>query len=96
MALAKYQIQNVVSNYFNIPLSDMLSQRRSRPLARPRQIAMFLAKKMTTRSLPEIGRRFGNRDHTTVIHAVRKVEELRGKDLSFDEDVQLLIRMLES
>ena len=90
------KIQNIVSNYYNISLSEMLSQRRSRPLARPRQIAMYLAKKMTTRSLPEIGRRFGNRDHTTVIHAVRKVEELRSKDLSFDEDVQLLIRMLES
>ena len=64
------KIQNVVSNYFNIPLSDMLSQRRSRPLARPRQIAMFLAKKLTSRSLPEIGRRFANLDHTTVIHAV--------------------------
>ena len=60
------KIQNVVSNYFNIALSEMLSQRRSRPLARPRQIAMYLAKKMTTRSLPEIGRRFANRDHTTV------------------------------
>ena len=64
------KIQNVVSNYFNIPLNEMLSQRRSRPLARPRQIAMFLSKKMTARSLPEIGRRFANRDHTTVIHAV--------------------------
>ena len=61
------KIQNVVSNYFNIPLSEMLSQRRSRPLARPRQIAMYLSKKLTTRSLPEIGRRFANRDHTTVI-----------------------------
>ena len=67
------KIQNVVSNYFNIALSEMLSQRRSRPLARPRQIAMFLAKKMTTRSLPEIGRRFANRDHTTVIHAVKTI-----------------------
>ena len=67
------KIQNVVSNYFNILLSEMLSQRRSRPLARPRQIAMYLAKKMTTRSLPEIGRRFANRDHTTVIHAVKKL-----------------------
>ena len=60
------KIQNIVSNYFNIPLSDMLSQRRSRPLARPRQIAMYLAKKMTTRSLPEIGRRFANqRSHNS-------------------------------
>jgi chromosomal replication initiator protein len=70
------KIQNVVSNFFNISLSEMLSQRRSRPLARPRQIAMYLAKKMTTRSLPEIGRRFANRDHTTVIHAVKTITRL--------------------
>ena len=70
------KIQNVVSNYFKINLSEMLSQRRSRPLARPRQIAMYLAKKMTTRSLPEIGRRFANRDHTTVIHAVKTITRL--------------------
>ncbi len=74
------KIQNVVSNYYNIPLSDMLSQRRSRPLARPRQIAMYLAKKMTTRSLPEIGRRFANRDHTTVIHAVKTISRLSEQD----------------
>ena len=74
------KIQNVVSNYFNIALSEMLSQRRSRPLARPRQIAMYLAKKMTTRSLPEIGRRFANRDHTTVIHAVKTITKLSEKD----------------
>ncbi len=74
------KIQNVVSNYYNISLSEMLSQRRSRPLARPRQIAMFLAKKMTTRSLPEIGRRFANRDHTTVIHAVKTISRLSEQD----------------
>ncbi len=74
------KIQNVVSNFFNIPLSEMLSQRRSRPLARPRQIAMYLAKKLTTRSLPEIGRRFANRDHTTVIHAVKTITRLSEKD----------------
>ncbi len=74
------KIQNVVSSYFNIPLSEMLSQRRSRPLARPRQIAMYLAKKMTTRSLPEIGRRFANRDHTTVIHAVKTITRLSEQD----------------
>ena len=74
------KIQNVVSNYFNIPLTDMLSQRRSRPLARPRQMAMYLAKKMTTRSLPEIGRRFANRDHTTVIHAVKTITRLSEQD----------------
>ena len=74
------KIQNVVSNYFNIALNEMLSQRRSRPLARPRQIAMYLAKKMTTRSLPEIGRRFANRDHTTVIHAVKTITRLSEQD----------------
>ena len=74
------KIQNVVSNYFNISLSEMLSQRRSRPLARPRQIAMYLAKKLTSRSLPEIGRRFANRDHTTVIHAVKTINRLSDQD----------------
>ena len=74
------KIQNTVSNFFNIALSEMLSQRRSRPLARPRQIAMYLAKKMTTRSLPEIGRRFANRDHTTVIHAVKTITRLSEQD----------------
>ena len=83
------KIQNTVSNFFNISLSDMLSQRRSRPLARPRQIAMFLAKKMTTRSLPEIGRRFANRDHTTVIHAVKTITRLTEKD---DEMKKTLIK----
>ena len=70
------KIQNVTSNFFSINLQEMLSQRRSRPLARPRQIAMYLAKKLTTRSLPEIGRKFANRDHTTVIHAVKTIEKL--------------------
>ena len=84
------KIQNIVSNYFNIALSEMLSQRRSRPLARPRQIAMYLAKKMTTRSLPEIGRRFANRDHTTVIHAVKTITRLSEQD---DEMKKILIRL---
>ena len=70
------KIQNVTSNFFSINLQEMLSQRRSRPLARPRQIAMYLAKKLTTRSLPEIGRKFAYRDHTTVIHAVKTIEKL--------------------
>ena len=90
------EIQKKVSQHFNVKMSDMSSARRSRTIARPRQIAMYLSKNLTSRSLPEIGRRFGNRDHTTVIHAVKKVEELMDKDISFDEDVQLLIRMLES
>ena len=81
------KIQNIVSNYFNIPLTDMLSQRRSRPLARPRQIAMYLAKKMTTRSLPEIGRRFANRDHTTVIHAVKTITRLSEQDEEMKKNI---------
>jgi len=70
------KIQSATSNFFSITLEEMLSPRRSRPLARPRQVAMYLAKKLTTRSLPEIGRKFANRDHTTVIHAVKTIEKL--------------------
>ena len=82
------KIQNNVANFFNIPLTEMLSQRRSRPLARPRQIAMYLAKKMTTRSLPEIGRRFANRDHTTVIHAVKTITRLSEKDDEMKKNIE--------
>ena len=89
------KIQNVVSNYFNIPLSDMLSQRRSRPLARPRQLAMYLAKKMTTRSLPEIGRRFANRDHTTVIHAVKTITRLSEQDDEMKKNINLIKNLLQ-
>ena len=74
----------------------MHSARRSRAVARPRQVAMYLSKQLTARSLPEIGRKFGGRDHTTVMHAVRKVDELSQADVSFAEDVELLRRMLES
>jgi len=88
------KIQNVVSSYFNIPLSEMLSQRRSRPLARPRQIAMFLAKKMTTRSLPEIGRRFANRDHTTVIHAVKTITRLSEHDDEMKRNINQIKSLL--
>ena len=88
------KIQNVVSNYFNIPLSDMLSQRRSRPLARPRQIAMYLAKKMTSRSLPEIGRRFANRDHTTVIHAVKTISRLTDQDDEMKKNINQIKNLL--
>ena len=73
-------IQNIVAVYFNLSIQEMLSPRRSRSLARPRQIAMYLAKKYTTNSLPDIGRKFSNRDHTTVIHAVKKIEELMKND----------------
>ena len=88
------KIQNVVSNYFNIPLSEMLSQRRSRPLARPRQIAMYLAKKMTARSLPEIGRRFANRDHTTVIHAVKTISRLSEQDDEMKKNINQIKSLL--
>ena len=89
------EIQKRVAEHFNIRLADMHSARRARAVARPRQVAMYLAKQLTARSLPEIGRKFGGRDHTTVMHAVRKVEELRATDTSFNEDVELLKRMLE-
>jgi chromosomal replication initiator protein len=89
------EIQKKVAEHYNIRLADMHSARRARAVARPRQVAMYLAKQLTARSLPEIGRKFGGRDHTTVMHAVRKVEELRTSDQSFAEDVELLRRMLE-
>ena len=88
------KIQNIVSNYFHIALSEMLSQRRSRPLARPRQIAMYLAKKMTTRSLPEIGRRFANRDHTTVIHAVKTITRLSEQDDEMKKNINQIKSLL--
>ena len=84
----------MVSGYYNITLNEMLSQRRSRPLARPRQIAMYLAKKLTTRSLPEIGRRFANRDHTTVIHAVKTIIRLSEKDEEMKKDISQIKNML--
>ncbi len=89
------EIQKRVAEHFNIRLADMHSARRARAIARPRQVAMYLSKQLTTRSLPEIGRKFGGRDHTTVMHAVKKVEELKATDASFGEDVELLRRMLE-
>ncbi len=89
------EIQKKVAEHFNIRIADMHSARRARAIARPRQVAMYLAKQLTSRSLPEIGRKFGGRDHTTVMHAVKKVEELRQTDATFCEDVDLLRRMLE-
>ena len=90
------QIQKKVAEHFNVKMSDMHSARRSRTIARPRQIAMFLAKNLTTRSLPEIGRKFGGRDHTTVIHAIKKVKELVKNDSSLSEDIEILTRSLQS
>jgi len=94
--LTMEEIQKRVAEHFKIRVSDMSSARRSRVVARPRQVAMYLCKQLTSRSLPEIGRAFGGRDHTTVMHAVRKVEELVKLDSAFAEDVELLTRMLES
>lgn len=89
------EIQRQVAAHYNIRLSDMASERRSRVVARPRQIAMYLAKQLTPRSLPEIGRKFGGRDHTTVMHAVKVIEQMRQEDSVFAEDIDLLRRMLE-
>ena len=90
------EIQKKVAEHFNIRLTDMHSPRRSRSVARPRQIAMYLAKSITSRSLPEIGRKFGGRDHTTVMHAVKKIEELKQEDNNFNEDIDLLKRLIDS
>ncbi|MCJ9430014.1 chromosomal replication initiator protein DnaA [Kordiimonas sp. A6E486] len=89
------EIQRAVADYFNLRLSEMLSERRARNIARPRQVAMYLSKQLTSRSLPEIGRRFGGRDHTTVMHAVRKIEDLRRDDSQLDDDLTRLSRLLE-
>ncbi len=88
-------IQKRVAEYYSIKISDMQSARRSQNVARPRQVAMYLAKVLTSRSLPEIGRKFGGRDHTTVLHAVRKVEEIKIQDREFAEDLDILRRTLE-
>ena len=90
------EIQRKVAEHYNIRLSDMIGPKRVRTVARPRQIAMYLAKQMTSRSLPEIGRRFGGRDHTTIMHGVKKIEELRSADRSLAEDIDLLRRLLEA
>jgi chromosomal replication initiator protein len=90
------EIQKRVAEHYHMRISDMSSARRARAVARPRQVAMFLAKQLTSRSLPEIGKKFGNRDHTTVMHAVTRVTELMDADAAFAEDVDLLRKMLES
>lgn len=89
------EIQKQVASHYNIRIADMHSARRARSVARPRQVAMYLAKQLTSRSLPEIGRKFGGRDHTTVMHAVRKVEEIKTQDAAFAEDLELLRRILQ-
>ena len=89
------EIQKKVADYFNIRFNDMISVRRSRLVARPRQVAMYLSKTYTPKSLPEIGRMFGGRDHTTVMHAIKKVQELCKEDSSFAEHIKVLKRTLE-
>ncbi|MEO0962471.1 MAG: chromosomal replication initiator protein DnaA [Pseudomonadota bacterium] len=88
-------IQRKVADHYNLRLVDMSSPRRSRSVARPRQVAMYLCKHLTTRSLPEIGRKFGGRDHTTVLHGVNKIEQLRAEDKTLDEDINLIRRKIE-
>ena len=88
-------IQKLVAEHYGIRIADMHSARRARAVARPRQVAMYLAKQLTPRSLPEIGRKFGGRDHTTVMHAIRKIEELRSGDPVLSEDIEALRRLLQ-
>ena len=88
-------IQKLVATHYNVSRADLLSSRRTATVVLPRQIAMYLAKALTLRSLPEIGRRFGGRDHTTVLHAVRKIEGLCGKEATLAEELELLKRLLQ-
>jgi chromosomal replication initiator protein len=88
------QIQKTVAEHYSLSQADLISERRARAVARPRQVAMWLAKQITTRSLPDIGRRFGGRDHTTVLHAVRRIESLKAEDAQIARDVDLLLRKL--
>lgn len=81
------EIQRMVAEHYNVRMTDMHSARRARNVARPRQVAMYLAKQLTSRSLPEIGRKFGGRDHTTVMHVVRKVEKSVGEDPAFSSEM---------
>jgi chromosomal replication initiator protein len=88
-------IQRVVARQYNVSRADLLSSRRTANVVRPRQVAMYLAKILTLRSLPEIGRRFGGRDHTTVLHAVRKIETLAGNDSALAGEIETLKRLLQ-
>jgi chromosomal replication initiator protein len=89
-------IQERVSSHFKIPLREMKSKRRAREVARPRQVAMYLSRQLTSQSLPEIGRRFGGRDHTTVLHGVRQIEKLRATDADLNAAVTALQTSLEA
>jgi chromosomal replication initiator protein len=94
--LSVEDIQRVVANHYNVKMSDMHSARRSVSIARPRQVAMYLSKQLTSKSLPEIGRKFGGKDHTTVMHAIKRIEEMRAQDNEMQEDLHLLGRMLQN
>jgi chromosomal replication initiator protein len=87
-------IQRIVARHYNVSKTELLSNRRTRTIVKPRQVAMYLSKVMTPRSLPEIGRRFGGRDHTTVLHAVRKIEGLSGNDNTLAQEIELLKRLI--
>ena len=87
-------IQRIVARHYNVSKTELLSNRRTRTIVKPRQVAMYLSKVMTPRSLPEIGRRFGGRDHTTVLHAVRKIEDLSGADNTLAQELELLRRLI--
>ena len=89
------EIQRKVADHYGIRLSDLIGPKRPRNIARPRQVAMYLAKQLTLRSLPDIGRRFGGRDHTTIMHGIRKIEELMATDSQLADDLTLLKRMLQ-
>ena len=95
LSTRREDIQRIVARQYNVSRSDLLSSRRTANVVRPRQVAMYLAKTLTLRSLPEIGRRFGGRDHTTVLHAVRKIEALAGNDSTFAEEIESLKRQLQ-
>jgi chromosomal replication initiator protein len=88
------EIQKMVADYFKLKQADLLSERRTRAVARPRHVAMYLAKQLTTRSYPDIGRRFGGRDHTTVLHAVKRIEELKATDAGLVTDLETITRKL--
>jgi chromosomal replication initiator protein len=87
-------IQRIVARHYNVSKTELLSNRRTRTIVKPRQVAMYLSKVMTPRSLPEIGRRFGGRDHTTVLHAVRKIEDLSESDNTLAQEIELLKRLI--
>jgi chromosomal replication initiator protein len=90
------RIQRATAKEFGIELDELLSKRRARAIARPRQVAMYLSKTLTTRSLPDIGRRFGGRDHTTVIHAVKRIESLRSEDTVLNKHIEQIIEILKA